>query len=329
MKGKFERSKTAETAISRAIKRLIAVILEVHLFLLIPGFVILGQNIPDPDFNPTISNPGYKQNGPKVLFDEAHYNYHTLDGKYKPFGTLITKDGYRVTPNKKKFSKELLAGYDLLVIANAAGAANDDTTTAEQMNRPAYTEEECDAVRDWVKAGGALLLITDHYPFGGASQSLAGRFGVEMSNGYANDQIYYDEKVTGLIFSRDNKLLADNVITNGRSKSERINRIATFTGQSLKAGSADSMPLLIFSKTAEESLGTDETKKISAAGRTQGLALKFGKGRVVVLGEAAMLTSQLSVSKTESTRWGGLNEPSIDNLQFALNIMHWLSGLLK
>ena len=42
-------------------------------------------------------------------------------------------------------------------------------------------------VSDWVKSGGALLLIADHAPFGGAAAALASRFGVDMSKGYTFD----------------------------------------------------------------------------------------------------------------------------------------------
>jgi len=63
----------------------------------------------------------------------------------------------------------------------------------------------------------------------------------------------------------------------------------------------------------------------SAAGRVQGLAMKFGKGRVVVLGEAGMLSAQID----NKGRVFGMNYPNVDNRQFALNIMHWLSRLLN
>ncbi|HYN25556.1 MAG TPA: hypothetical protein VES69_10995, partial [Pyrinomonadaceae bacterium] len=64
---------------------------------------------------------------------------------------------------------------------------------------------------------------------------------------------------------------------------------------------------------------------VSAAGRAQGIAFKFGKGRVVVLGEAAMLSAQLAGAEKRPM---GMNVPGSDNRQLALNIMHWLSGLL-
>ena len=66
------------------------------------------------------------------------------------------------------------------------------------------------------------------------------------------------------------------------------------------------------------------TCRPSAAGRAQGIAFKFGKGRVVVLGEAAMMSAQLAGPEK---RRMGMNMPGSDNRQLALNIMHWLSGL--
>src|SRR5262245_4778397 len=80
------------------------------------------QQVADPDFDTSVAKPAYTKKHPKVLFDEAHYNFHTSTGRYKAFADLITHDGYEVTPNKQKFSKELLAGFDILVISNALGA---------------------------------------------------------------------------------------------------------------------------------------------------------------------------------------------------------------
>jgi hypothetical protein len=65
---------------------------------------------------------------------------------------------------------------------------------------------------------------------------------------------------------------------------------------------------------------------LSAAGRAQGLALRFGRGRVVVLGEASQITAQLA---GPAQRPMGMNYPNCDNRQWTLNIMHWLSGLLN
>ena len=77
----------------------------------------------DPDFNAKVDKPAYKKSGPKVLFDEAHHNFHTATGRYKPFADLITNDGYQIVSNTQKFSPTVLNGYRILVISNALGAA--------------------------------------------------------------------------------------------------------------------------------------------------------------------------------------------------------------
>src|SRR5262249_44213424 len=174
--------------------------------------------------------------------------------------------------------------------------------------------------------GGNLLLIADHAPFGSAAQNLAQRFGVEMSKGFTFDPNNSEPNESSfLIFSRDNHLLLDHPITLGRNDSERIKRVLTFTGQSLK-GPDGTAVLMKLSDTARDKPDRDSTKDVSVAGWAQGIAFKAGKGRVVVLGEAAMLSAQIAgPSKFKM----GMNHPGNDNKQFALNIMHWLSGLLK
>lgn len=280
---------------------------------------IIGEQASDPNFDTQVANPAYVKNHPRVLFDEAHNNFHTTTGRYKPFVDLISSDGYQVIANKEKFSKKTLEGYDVLVISNALGPVGKRASAA-------FTDEECDAVRDWVQAGGALLFIADHAPMGAAAEILSKRFGVDMSKGHTGDPVNYDKQVGGLsqlVFSRENKLLGEHQITAGRNASERINRILTFTGQSLR-GPEGSVALLRLADTALDKLPGVE-KEVSAAGRSQGVALKLGRGRVVVLAEAAMLTAQVSA---EGEKFG-MNTPGNDDRQFALNIMHWLSGLLK
>ncbi|MEP6636072.1 MAG: DUF4350 domain-containing protein [Acidobacteriota bacterium] len=283
------------------------------------------QQQSDPEFNSVVDHPAFTKNFPRVLFDEAHNNFHTTVGRYKPFADLIVSDGYHVVRGRKPFAKPTLDSFKILVIANALGAEDMDDEGAEH---PAFTDEECDAVRDWVKDGGALLLIADHAPFGGAADNLGKRFGVDMSKGYTLDpgnSLKDSGNPALLVFSRENKLLPDHPITDGRNASERINRVYTFTGQSLK-GPDGRAPFLILGASAKDRSEPNSTTEVSAAGRAQGLAFKFGKGRVVVLGEAAMLSAQLAGAEKRPM---GMNVPGSDNRQLALNIMHWLSGLLK
>jgi hypothetical protein len=117
-------------------------------------------------------------------------------------------------------------------------------------------------------------------------------------------------------------LLLDHPITVGRSPSERLNRIVTFTGQSL-TGPPGSVPFL---KLADNAYDWESRKiRYPARGHAQGIAFQFGKGRVVVVGEAAVLTAQIDPLGFKF----GMNRPGSDDKQLALNIMHWLSDLLR
>ena len=284
---------------------------------------VFAQQQPDPEFNTAVENPAYKRDGPRVAFDEAHHNFHTAEGRFKPFVDLLMNDGYRIIRYRQPFSKSSLSSYKVLVISNALGAEDLDE---EGADKSAFTDEEIQAVHDWVKSGGSLLLIADHAPFGGAAAALASRFGVDMSKGYTFDEKNaVDGTPSHLIFSRENKLLGSHPIIEGRNENERINLLRSFTGQSLK-GPDDSVPILKLSDIATDAPNYEAQTSVSAAGRAQALALKFGKGRVLVQGEAAMLSAQISGAEK---RRMGMNVPGNDNRQYVLNVMHWLSGILK
>lgn len=291
--------------------------------LLLLGVAALGQQMADPEFDTRVENPAYQRSGPRVLFDEAHHNFHTVDGRYKPFVDLLVQDGYQVIRNRKPFTKASLDSFKVLVIANALGAEEADDEGSDQS---AFTEEEVQAVYDWVRGGGALLLIADHAPFGAAAAALGTKLGVDMSKGYTSDPANsLDGNPSLLIFSRENKLLGSHPIVEGRNEKERVNRVLSFTGQSLK-GPQDSFAVLKLGDTAQDAPDRESKSFVTAAGRAQVLALKVGKGRVVVHGEAAMLSAQLAGPQKFKM---GMNFEGYDNKQYTLNVMHWLSGLLK
>src|ERR1044072_2005150 len=242
-------------------------------FLLFTG-VAVGQQQADPEFNTSVENPAYKREGPRARVVEAHNNFHSTEGRYKPFVDLMLSDGYRVIRNRQSFSKQRLESYKLLVIANALGAEEDDDAGADES---AFNADEITAVYDWVKDGGALLLIADHAPFGGAASALANKFGVDMSKGYTFDpENSVADLPSQLIFSRENKLLASHPITEGRNEKERVNLVRSFTGQSLK-GPEGSTGILNLSNPATDRRAYSAETSTSAAGRTQAVGVKFGK----------------------------------------------------
>lgn len=281
------------------------------------------QQRPDNSFDVSVKNPAFN-GSPVVLLDEAHNNMHTATTTYEPFVNLIANDGCRVRNSSDLFTVSTLSSCDLLVIANAKGGKHN------HKGDVAFSEEECAAVEQWIMAGGSLLLIADHYPFGSAAENLSERFGVHMFNGETSDTIYgggsYKDR---LVFSTKNKLLAQNEITQGIVSSDAVNTVIADRGQSLTIPDS-AIVLLTLSPSSlhalPDSTWTDGDKTytrfadpVSAYGNCQGVALQFGKGKVVILGEASMLTAQVFDGEKF-----GMNAGNNDNKQFTLNLVRWL-----
>lgn len=286
-----------------------------------------GGDRADSAFDTAVAAPAYTAHGPRVLFDQGHHNHHTIGSTYRPLARLLESDGYRVGRLRGAVTWEALRDADVLVIPLAQG-------NNERNDDPAFQADEIAALAAWVDSGGALLLITDHYPFGHAVESLGAAFGVVMAKGAVEDTSRYDPafEPTHIVYSTANGGLADHPITRGLTK------VLTFTGQGLR-GPAESGGFLRVSDAAVsrpaqpivERDGGDVRVHVTygdpvpARSFFQGLAITHGRGRVVVLGDAAMITAQL---RRFDGRPVGMNVAGYDNRQLALNIMHWLTHRL-
>jgi uncharacterized protein (DUF2249 family) len=308
------------------IKQIQSLMLSVTLIVAIPVVCANAQQVADTSFKPPIAKPAYPNGaGPVVMLDEAHFNFHTAEGRYLPFAELLRRDGYQVNPSRSKFSKASLAGGKILVIANALSERNQ--TDWSLPTPAAFSDAEVVALHDWVKGGGSLLLIVDHMPFPGGAKNLAEAFGIHFSNGYAIDQ-----KAQGpMVFNLSNGLLKEHQITRGRTEAEKVDSVATFTGSAFQIdGKAE--PLLILGTSVVSALTTvagqitEATPRIPVNGWYQGAVMRFGKGRVSIFGEAAMFSAQVAGPNRNPM---GMNAPvAAQNAQFLLNVMHWLSGKL-
>ncbi len=74
--------------------------------------------------------------------------------------------------------------------------------------KSAFEPAECDAVHDWIHAGGSLFLIADHHPWGTSNDDLATKLGVEMGKSTTLDPTNAEAGFPAqLNFSRVNGLL--------------------------------------------------------------------------------------------------------------------------
>jgi hypothetical protein len=299
----------------------------IFLLLLFVTGITNAQQIGDPEFDPPIFNPAYQPGqGSKIYIDEAHNNFHTMDGRYKSFADLLTKDGYVVKPLKDSASIKSFEDVDILVISNALNSRNTEDWTLPTPS--AFNENEINIIVEWVRDGGSSFLIADHMPFPGAAQELASAFGFDMNNGFA-----FDSTGTGTqLFIREDGTLKDNYITNGRTVQERVDSIYSFTGQAFQIPK-DATPVLFLNENFISLMPDtawnfkDDTPKISVAGWSQGAVKKFGKGKVAVWGEAAMFSAQIAGEQKVKV---GMNAPKAKyNYQLLLNIIHWLDNLIE
>lgn len=272
-------------------------------------------------FSPPIDDPAYAPGaGSTVYIDAGHQNFHTKDERYRPFATVLERDGYSVRSYAGAFTPEGLEAVDILVISNALNEQN-----VGRWIRPihsAFAPEEIEVVRNWVTDGGSLFLIADHMPMSGAAADLAYAFGYTFYDGFA-----IDTAGSGSIrFTRENGLLRTSALTD---KGYFIDSIMSFTGQAFDIPEV-ATPILTGGENWV-SLQPDtawqfnpETPRIAADTLYQGAFQSFGAGRLVVFGEAAMFSAQI-VEMNERSFQAGMNHPQAPyNYKLLLNIVHWL-----
>jgi hypothetical protein len=276
----------------------------------------LAQPVPDMEYRVKIDNPIFEKGaGPKVLIDEAHNNLHRKEGGLFAFARMMEDDGAQVFSNQEKITDSLLEKYDVLVIVNALHDSN--VGNWQNPCPSAFTKEEIVTIGRWIENGGSLLLVADHMPYGGAVQDLAKLFGVKWSNSFA---IRNGQNWPPSIFSKESKTLLHSPVSNN------LQQIASFSGSVFRAPK-NAIPFMVFDSSHEILMPeiawqfSKKTKHESAEGWLQGACLEYGQGKVLLLGEAAMITAQLA-----GDRKAGMNNPEApENGQLALNIFRWLT----
>lgn len=285
----------------------------------------VAQQVADENFSYPVPVPVYKAgSGPLIVFDEAHNNASTLRAAYSPFGKLLASDGYNVVSSKEKVSYELLKKAKIYVTVNAMYDMEDWDLPA----RSAFSQDEINELSNWVADGGSLFLVTDHMPCGASVNELAGRFGINIMNGFA---IRKDGRPE--VFSKEKKTLVPNEITNARGK--EIDSIMCWGGTGFIVPPhahvisvlGDDYRIYLPSHVSQiKGRLSDTIPYISGSGFANGAYLKFGKGRIVIFGDGAPFSAQLQGVKSEKR---GMNHPgATQNAQFLFNIIHWLDRKL-
>ena len=285
-----------------------------------------GQMRNDSPFDASVAHPKYTLGkGPKVLFDKGHLNFIVEMGLAKPLMDVATADGYQVEIDSMKFTKAYLSKYKMLVIFPAMpfkfGSKNQVT------DEITFTPDELTALRDWVSSGGSLLMFDEHAPIDKSVTPLFNTFGIQLSIGIVTDSLNYETKMAMsskeslLKFTRSNGLLnTEHPITQGEQAGEQISNIMTYGGGGLTGKDYANIFKLSPSATIKKYSGSDA----SGTANSQALAGKFGKGKVLALGDCNGFTAMyVMMGKTKFS--AGMQVGEYDWKQFALNTLHWLS----
>jgi len=269
----------------------------------------LAQQVSDPNADVSVASPAYAvDSGPVIAIDASHKNFHTLEGRYAAMAAVARSDGYRVVSLDAAPSAQTLMQAKVLVIANALAP---------------FTADEVAAVHAWVEAGGSLLLIADHMPFGASADGLANSFGFRFEDSFAFEAVRGPES-----FSKGNGRLIDGPIARGQAKGKPVDEVYAFTGTVLHAPPGAS-PLLRLGSgwtilSPKEAWKFDETtpSRPSNDADLRGAAMDVGRGRIALFSEAAMFTAQVANGGGQM----GFNYPKAgQNKQYLLNVLHWLS----
>ena len=238
--------------------------------------------------------------GPRVAIDLGHYNDAAADSRFLALGDLLTWDGYRITRSRQHLVPEYLKEFKVLVIANAMPYPAGARRVAEAVGLgglATFSADEVEAVRDWVRAGGSLLLITDRPHSGKAAALLAAALGATLHD--CSAPVFLPAVVA-----------AEHPIREGRSEyGERVETVAVLANGWMETAAPAGSAVPILKAPVDGSC---------IAGKPIGLALEFGGGRVVAL--AAQLERDVDL-----IRRTGVDPGRLGNRQFVLNAMHWLS----
>jgi hypothetical protein len=222
-----------------------------------------------------------------ILIDQGHANYYTLgDGdtwSYYAFMSALEAEGYEVeSTTSPVITLEELSAFSAFIIPLA-------------QNSP--TAEEIQAMQQYVEDGGALFLIADWGgTFSDPSQALANVFGVTLDANTVTDPSDY-------IGDNDFWVTYDIANFSSHILMAGLNLLQTYASTGMLPGTGT--PLI-----TTDSDATPPDRAIA-------VALNYGSGRVVVVGDSNYFS--------ETTEYPGTGLYVADNKDFAVNIVNWLT----
>lgn len=228
---------------------------------------------------------------------------HLRDGRRLAdlLAALAAEPGFRVAFSPPEpLAPGRLAGHDVVML------------TTRKHSEADYTEPELDAIEDFVRDGGGLLLMSNHgdipgrpYPNLAASDArLARRFGIEIENSFfASPEWGRPVEIGGACLNRDHPILR------GIGKENPVRSLVVNNSCSIRP--EGHIPLVFLPAAMR-----DHREGRPPAARCFAVA----RDRIVVTADSGFIGS----AGTTFPGAGLLNHG--DNLRFLVNMLLWLGG---
>jgi hypothetical protein len=232
-----------------------------------------------------------------VAFDESHTPLQRVSVEYSAFFSYLEKFGYITTtiPDATTITPELLATFDVLVIP---------------CSQASYTNEELNALEDWVNNGGRLLLISDYGPFNYVS-NIAMRFNVVLAQDKLRDTDNHIVEDFWIYFNGSN--------VSWELKNEGIKYVEVYASDGIISAPSDEIKLII--------TDTDGTTIWNNGTLASGVSVmsafdrgSIGFGRMIIICDSNIWDS------SRDTDGDGINNfYDGDNYLLAIKSIKWLS----
>ena len=243
-----------------------------------------------------------------VVFEEAHLPAFTIGtnpaydtvGGYSQFASYLAVNGYNVSTIDPGTTIEssILDPVDVLVIVAPQGS---------------YSTYEVDAIENWVKGGGSLLLISEWGNFSFQASSIASRFDISLAGDAIHDTDEYVGGKTYWPYYHGANILA-HYITDG------VTRVEMYAGDGIESSPADEIRLII---TDSDGTATweDGSPAYGVPVMSAFVDATVGSGRLLIITDSNVWSSADDLDED-----GAIDFYDSDNEILALNAVDWLAG---
>jgi len=241
----------------------------------------------------------------QVAFEEAHAPSYSIGDNpaadvpsgYSAFADYLVNAGYNVTTINPGtiINSSVLASVNILVIA------------APQL---IYSYSELDAIENWVRNGGNLLLISDWGDYGAIARTVAERLGIRLRGDGISESDDNAGDVPWPVYAGEN-LLSHPITVN-------ISRVEMYGGDGIIDAPSDQTPIIVTDSDGTAYWRNDSSPALHVPVMAAFDRGAVGAGRLVLIGDSNVWDSAYDADSDSQ-----IDFYDSDNEVLALNTINW------